>query len=566
MQVKEIKTRSADTPRRYFALILGSSLALSGLVQFVPGIGASAAPFADGYAVVGGNNLGEFGLGTRDPAPEIAVGTLDPAVTTGEVSYTSLVNRRVAVNESGELYGWGSNVGGVLGLGEERSITSPRRIDMAGTAADGQRIIDVALTSTNGIALAANGALVGWGNNDFGQLGAGSDSVVSTLPIDVAVAGTALEGKTVKRVFSVDRTMLAQADDGALFGWGKGARLGLEHDVSTPTAIDLSGTPLAGKRIAQITDLGVGRTEDGLAFILNRDASEFFAPISALAGKRIVSVESGLSHTYALTDQGEAYSWGANRAGQLGDGTTISRDTPRKIELDGPVKTISAGGGHGVAFLQNGRVATWGNNDLGALGDGTTVRQSSPLYLDFSQTALAGMTVTGASAGASSTFFSFTPKHVVVPVSITAPAAGESSQRRPLISGNGEPGALISVFVGDLALGEAIVSPDGTWNLGLENDLALGEHTIRAVQDVDSTEDSVVFFLVDSAGNNDPGESSEPTPTPSVTPGASEQDPQDPQSSQLATTGAEISTVLLIAILTALFGGCAIAAARRYQA
>jgi alpha-tubulin suppressor-like RCC1 family protein len=72
------------------------------------------------------------------------------------------------------------------------------------------------------------------------------------------------------------------------------------------------------------------------------------------------------------------YCWGANTSGQLGDGTTIDRMTPVLAGSGRSFFMASAGGSHtcGVAaqsgppLTGSGDAYCWGSNSNGQLGDG----------------------------------------------------------------------------------------------------------------------------------------------------------------------------------------------------
>lgn len=75
-------------------------------------------------------------------------------------------------------------------------------------------------------------------------------------------------------------------------------------------------------------------------------------------------------HTCAITAGGDAYCWGANQSGQLGDGTT--RDSRAPVRVGGNLRfsSISAGYGH-TCGITRGKVAyCWGTNSFGELGLG----------------------------------------------------------------------------------------------------------------------------------------------------------------------------------------------------
>ncbi|WP_187977542.1 Ig-like domain-containing protein [Mycetocola sp. JXN-3] len=98
---------------------------------------------------------------------------------------------------------------------------------------------------------------------------------------------------------------------------------------------------------------------------------------------------------------------------------------------------------------------------------------------------------------------------VETPVVILTPAAGDTQDRRPVVSGTGVPGATVTLTGNGAALGTVPVGDDGTWTFTPETDLALGEWTLSAAQSANTSTSSVVITVVPVP---------EPTPTPSPTP------------------------------------------------
>jgi alpha-tubulin suppressor-like RCC1 family protein len=69
--------------------------------------------------------------------------------------------------------------------------------------------------------------------------------------------------------------------------------------------------------------------------------------------------------------------WGADAAGQLGDGKKTPRnDEPVQVRLPAGTKVtaVAAGGHHSLAVTSTGQVLTWGINLDGELGDGTSAQ------------------------------------------------------------------------------------------------------------------------------------------------------------------------------------------------
>src|SRR5215471_2097430 len=114
-----------------------------------------------------------------------------------------------------------------------------------------------------------------------------------------------------------------------------------------------------------------------------------------LAGTALVPLAHATSSAQTTTtppcnapNPGAALAWGANDAGQLGDGTTTSRPTPAEasgLGLGAAVTQVAAaeafkpGVGDGLARTADGSVWSWGENNAGQVGDGSTVDRATPV-------------------------------------------------------------------------------------------------------------------------------------------------------------------------------------------
>lgn len=99
----------------------------------------------------------------------------------------------------------------------------------------------------------------------------------------------------------------------------------------------------------------------------------------------IVEISAGADHTLALGDDGRVFAWGNNTDGQLGDGTTIPRSQPIRVDTSGTpmdgahITQVSAGDYYSLALAEDGRVFSWGGNGFGTLGDGTQYDRPRPV-------------------------------------------------------------------------------------------------------------------------------------------------------------------------------------------
>ena len=105
------------------------------------------------------------------------------------------------------------------------------------------------------------------------------------------------------------------------------------------------------------------------------------------------ALTTGTAHACALSEEGEAFCWGDNTFGQLGDGTRSARSDAAPVAGGRTFDVLSAGEDYtcGIAHVrldlasstvegrQGGEILCWGDNRYGQLGDGTTEGRLSPV-------------------------------------------------------------------------------------------------------------------------------------------------------------------------------------------
>lgn len=93
------------------------------------------------------------------------------------------------------------------------------------------------------------------------------------------------------------------------------------------------------------------------------------------------TISAGYTHSVGIKTDGTLWAWGDNSYGQLGDGTTTSKNTPTQIGSANNWESISASGGFTLAIKVDGTLWAWGNNAFGQLGDGTTTNRTIPTQI-----------------------------------------------------------------------------------------------------------------------------------------------------------------------------------------
>ena len=96
------------------------------------------------------------------------------------------------------------------------------------------------------------------------------------------------------------------------------------------------------------------------------------APVVLPGVARAISAGGGFA--CALLANGAVWCWGADAAGQLGDGGPVpglaTFAPTAQVALPGPARAITAGALHACALLADGTLRCWGGDGAGALGDG----------------------------------------------------------------------------------------------------------------------------------------------------------------------------------------------------
>ena len=336
----------------------------------------------------------------------------------------------LALSADGTVYAWGRNEYGQLGNGVTATNSPiPVAVKIAGTPIEGKTIVQISAKVWYALALASDGTVYAWGRNEYGQLGNGVTATNSPIPVVVKTTGTSMDGKTIMQVAAGATHSLALATDGTIYAWGKNeyGQLGNDSTINSPipVAVKTTGTPMDGKKIIQIHagyEHSLALASDGTVYAWGRnnygqlgknDATDAHIPTAVrtlgtpMAGKIIVQLAAGNSQSMALASDGTVYTWGWNRYGQLGNGTTMNSRIPVAVVTAGTplagktISQIAAGNAHALAMTDDGTMYTWGWNQHGQLGNNSTINSSLPVIVKTTGTPLAGKMITQITSGGS---------------------------------------------------------------------------------------------------------------------------------------------------------------------
>ncbi|KAM9011688.1 putative E3 ubiquitin-protein ligase HERC4 isoform 1-T3 [Ara ararauna] len=284
----------------------------------------------------GCNDLGQLGHEKARKRPE-HVGALDAqnivAVSCGEA-------HTLALNDKGQVYAWGLATDGQLGLpGTEECIRVPRNIKSLSEI----QIVQVACGYYHSLALSKGSEVFSWGQNKYGQLGLGYEYKKQNSPQVIK----SLLGIPFAQIAAGGAHSFVLTLSGAIFGWGRNkfGQLGLndDNDRYVPTLLK----SLRTQKVVHICcgeDHTAALTKEGGVFTFgaggygqlgHNSTSHEINPrkVFELMGSVVTQITCGRQHTTAFVpSSGRIYSFGLGGNGQLGTGTTSNRKSPFTVK------------------------------------------------------------------------------------------------------------------------------------------------------------------------------------------------------------------------------------------
>jgi len=270
----------------------------------------------------------------------------------------------------GQAACWGKGDFGQLGDGTQTNASGPTPIALAGPVS--------ALTAGGQHACAVrNGQMWCWGSNDYYQTRSGNSTdpepapVRVTLPLDL-VTSVATGGQ---------HSCLVYAKAVKCFGRNNAFQLGT-NPGNPNEVVDVPG--IAGD-VVQVTaglQHSCALTVDGDAYCwgdnskgqIGQSSTGQPLPAMKVPGIKFVFLAPGGNATCGINTQGRVVCWGDNGSAQVsGNAATSSYQMFPTVlaSMPGPVTALSVGSNFACA-VQSGRLNCWGANDMGQAGLGNT--------------------------------------------------------------------------------------------------------------------------------------------------------------------------------------------------
>lgn len=291
----------------------------------------------------------------------------------------------LALDDSGTAWAWGTGQLGQLGHGGTNDRNVPHRVEQPA----GVTFVAISTSGVHSLALDQQGRAWAWGWGETGALGTG-DGEARLVPVAVEMP----PGVSFTSVHAGLYSSLALDTGGRAWAWGSAVhgRLGngQTSGIQTRPVPVTMPSGVVFTQLSNNSDYPVALDQQGQVWRWGREwhgvphqSQETIHAEPVLvqmpSSVRFTSIASS-GHSLALDADGNAWAWGRNSGGQLGDGSMEFQRQPVPVRMPAGIgfSEVSAGS-HSLAVDRYGNAWAWGAGDFGGLGDGTTEDRPEPV-------------------------------------------------------------------------------------------------------------------------------------------------------------------------------------------
>ena len=328
----------------------------------------------------GGNRHGSLGLGDK-------IHRSSPTVVDANEVWIMLGGGgdfSLSLRNDFSLWSWGWNYSGTLGLGDKIHRSSPVRIGIENNWAK----IDGG--GWSGMSIKKDGTFWSWGYNSNGELGLG-DVIHRSSPEQI---GTSNDWDTFVSDF-LSTTALKK--DGSIWTWGSNSYRGIfsgflgTNDIlsrSIPTRIGSENTwrKIGGSGLNKWAIKNDGTLWGwgyGIYGVFGSPAPGISSPVQFGIENNWEQVDAASSYFSAgIKTDGTLWMWGYNSSGELGQNYTSAGNflsSPLQVGIGTDWMKISCSVDSIFALKNDGSLWSWGFNGYGELGLGDILNRSSPV-------------------------------------------------------------------------------------------------------------------------------------------------------------------------------------------
>ncbi len=306
---------------------------------------------------------------------------------TNVIKISAMRSMVMALTKDGEVYTWGYNDTGVLGLGDTTTRTYATRVKGVGGNGYLENIMDISIGHTTSIAVDKNGNVYGWGNSADYELMENSTTYtpVKLKSMTDVICASVGYGE-VSAIKSNGETWTWGYNGYGAMGYGKEENKSTERCISNEiNEINLKGYSgyilkedgtIWSSGLNNYGQLGLGDTTNRTTFTQIKDKEG-----NAYKAK---TIKAGVRSLQFIGEDGKVYVTGYNGYGQVGDKTTTNAVYPKAmVNADGTEVTDAIAIAPGTCYAdstprnhailrKDGSIWIIGQNSYGQFGNGTT--------------------------------------------------------------------------------------------------------------------------------------------------------------------------------------------------
>lgn len=304
-----------------------------------------------------------------------------PTLVSGGKTWSALdlgMTAACGITTSSRLYCWGEGNNGDLGDGQSVNVVSTPSLSLGDST-----VIAVDLGESRGpCALMQSHRAMCWGSGTWGRLGNGSDTAVLN-PV------TPTGGHRFSAIASSFAGTCAVTDAGTTMCWGNWGALGLGAEANAPDRCPTVGcakNPVAVQGALTFMPRIARDGNDACAMTVSDSTTYCWGrfnrtPTAKVGAPRFTRLDVGSGDFCGIATNGALWCWGNNKAGRLQQPPDVAVEvhTPVNVATGQSWTDLSMAELHMCAIAANGNAWCWGENDKGQLGNRGTAKSYTPV-------------------------------------------------------------------------------------------------------------------------------------------------------------------------------------------
>lgn len=322
--------------------------------------------------------LRKFGVIVLVGAATTACGLTEPKTPSTWTTLSADAWYTCGLSSSGEASCWGGTTGGYRGdppIWDSLPPNSALPLAVPG----GRRFVHITVGEETICAIDSLRVGYCWGWNEFAQIG---DSSRITKRAPSPIHG----GLLWKTIAAGGARVCGLTTEGKAYCWGNSFRGALGNGVTVTGMSPVPVAVLGGLRFGSLSyslATACALTAEGDAYCWGvndngmlgdgtppEPGKESAVPVRVVGGLRFKEIDVGGYNVCGITPDSRAYCWGYG--GVLGNGSGTPSSSPVPVSGDLRWKSVSVGNGHSCGITTDGRMFCWGNGQRGRFGNGDT--------------------------------------------------------------------------------------------------------------------------------------------------------------------------------------------------